>query len=527
MFPLLRYFSIASLVAVIVTTALLGLLHHRVERIQLLSIGESNHVALTQSFANTLLPSFRELAETAKTLDTEALKRHPLIASIDRHVRGAMQNARVVKVKFYDTQGRTIFSTDATQIGRDYRDNPGFISALQGRPLSELTHRDRFSAFDREIVDRDVLSSYVAMRASGDARAEGVLEVYSDVTDWIEHTNQQSFIVTLATILSLCLLYAALYIIVRRADGLLRTQYQQLQHSESELRVAAIAFESQEAMMVTDADGVTLRVNRAFTEVTGYTAEEVVGKNPRVLKSGRHDADFYRAMWQSISQSGSWQGELWDRRKNGEEYPEWLTISAVRDSKGAITHYVGAHLDITERKKAEEQIKAMAFHDQLTGLPNRTLLLDRIGHAMKLCVRSDRHGALMFIDLDHFKEVNDSLGHDAGDLLLQQVARRLQDCMRACDTASRWGGDEFVVMLENLSAARPDAMRQIDEIGNKMLAGLNQPYQLGAHECRNTPSIGAVLFDGQESSVDALLKQADDAMYRAKDQGRNGLVIHQ
>ena len=494
MFPLLRYFSIASLAAVIVTTALLGLLHHRVERIQLLSIGESNHVALTQSFANTLLPSFRELAATAKNLDTEALKQHPLTASIDRHVRGA---------------------------------NPGFASALQGRPLSELTHRDSFSAFDREIVDRDVLSSYVAMRASGNAPVEGVLEVYSDVTDWIEHTNQQAFVVTLATVLSLCLLYAALYIIVRRADGLLRMQYQQLQRSESELRVAATAFESQEAMMVTDATGMILRVNRAFTEITGYAAEEVVGKNPRMLKSERHDAEFYRAMWQRIAQSGSWQGELWDRRKNGEEYPELLTISAVTDSNGVVTHYVGAHLDITERKKAEEQIKAMAFYDQLTGLPNRTLLMDRLGHAMTLCARNNKHGALMFIDLDHFKAVNDSLGHDAGDMLLQQVAQRLLHCIRACDTAARLGGDEFVVMLENLAASRQEAMQQLDEIGNKILAELNQPFQLGAQVGHNTPSIGAILFNGRESSVDVLLKLADDAMYQVKERGRNGLVIHQ
>ena len=365
------------------------------------------------------------------------------------------------------------------------------------------------------------------MRASGNAPVEGVLEVYSDVTDWIEHTNQQAFVVTLATVLSLCLLYAALYIIVRRADGLLRMQYQQLQRSESELRVAATAFESQEAMMVTDATGMILRVNRAFTEITGYAAEEVVGKNPRMLKSERHDAEFYRAMWQRIAQSGSWQGELWDRRKNGEEYPELLTISAVTDSNGVVTHYVGAHLDITERKKAEEQIKAMAFYDQLTGLPNRTLLMDRLGHAMTLCARNNKHGALMFIDLDHFKAVNDSLGHDAGDMLLQQVAQRLLHCIRACDTAARLGGDEFVVMLENLAASRQEAMQQLDEIGNKILAELNQPFQLGAQVGHNTPSIGAILFNGRESSVDVLLKLADDAMYQVKERGRNGLVIHQ
>lgn len=526
MFPLLRYFSIASLVAVIVTTVLLGMFHHYMERSQLLSIGESNHVALTQASANALLPSFLELAEQARTLDTAALRKHPLIASINDRVLVAMKNARVVKVKFYDINGRTIFSTDAAQIGKEYRDNQGFISALQGHPKSELTHRDSFSAFDQEIVDRDVLSSYVAMRSSNNAAIEGVLEVYSDVTDWIAHTDRQSNIVTLATIISFCLLYAILYIIVRRADGLIRTQYEQLQRSGSELRIAAAAFDSQEAMVVTDARTVILRVNRAFTETTGYTPDEIVGQTPRVLKSGRHSADFYRAMWERIEQVGGWQGEIWDRRKNGEVYPEWLTISAVKDSNGVVTHYVGTLLDITERKKAEEQIKTMAYHDQLTGLPNRTLLMERIRHAMTLCVRNDRHGALMFIDLDHFKAVNDSLGHDAGDMLLQQVAQRLQGCIRACDTASRLGGDELVVMLENLGASRQDALKQLDEIGNKILIELNRPFQLGVNVCHNTPSIGAILFNGRESSVDDLLKLADDAMYQAKAQGRNGLVIH-
>ena len=162
----------------------------------------------------------------------------------------------------------------------------------------------------------------------------------------------------------------------------------------------------------------------------------------------------------------------------------------------------------------------------MTGLPNRTLLMDRIEHAMMLCARHDRHGALMFIDLDHFKTINDSLGHDAGDTLLRQVAQRLQGCIRACDTASRWGGDEFVVMLENLGASRRDVLTQLDEIGNKILTELNQPFQLGAHVCHNTPSIGAILFNGRENSVDVLLKLADDAMYQAKARGRNGLIIH-
>lgn len=180
------------------------------------------------------------------------------------------------------------------------------------------------------------------------------------------------------------------------------------QRIEVELRIAAAIFESNEGTVVTDAAGVILRVNRAFTAITGYTAAEAVGQTPALLKSGRHDADFYRAMWESIHRTGGWQGEIWDRRKNGEEYPKWLTISAVKDADGAVTHYVGTHSDITERKRAEEKIHDLAFFDQLTGLPNRTLLLDRLKQTLTAGARGASHAALLFIDLDNFKTLNDT-----------------------------------------------------------------------------------------------------------------------
>ena len=210
--------------------------------------------------------------------------------------------------------------------------------------------------------------------------------------------------------------------------------------AEKQLRIAAAAFESQEGMMVTDTQSVILRVNRAFTELTGYTAEEVVGQTPRLLQSGRHDAEFYREMWATVHRTGGWRGEVWDRRKNGEEYPKWLTISAVRADNGAVTHYIGAHFDITERKHAEEKINELAFFDQLTGLPNRTLLMDRLRQIMTASSRNGSYGALLFIDLDNFKTLNDTLGHDMGDLLLKQVAQRLTTCVPAGDTVARVGG---------------------------------------------------------------------------------------
>ncbi len=293
--------------------------------------------------------------------------------------------------------------------------------------------------------------------------------------------------------------------------------------TEQMLRIAATAFDSHESMMITDANRVILRVNKAFTEDTGYTAEEVVGQTPRLLKSGRHNAEFYHAMWETIRRTGTWQGEIWDRRKNGEIYPKWLTISAVKGDDGVITHYIGSHIDITERKASEEKIQNLAFYDSLTRLPNRRLLMNRLQQALVSIARSDRDGALLFIDLDNFKTLNDTLGHEIGDLLLQQAAQRLESCMREGDTVARLGGDEFVVMLVDLSEQPIEAAAQTGAIGEKILATLSQPYQLDKYGHRCTASIGATLFNGHQQSTDDLMKQADIAMYQAKKAGRNTL----
>jgi len=295
--------------------------------------------------------------------------------------------------------------------------------------------------------------------------------------------------------------------------------------TEAEMRIAATAFETQEGIFITDAQGTILRVNSAFTDITGYGAAEVVGKNPRFRSSGRHDAAFYNAMWSRLRSSGAWKGEIWNRRKNGEIYPESVTITAVRGEDDTVSHYVATMHDITERKLAEEETQRLAFYDPLTALPNRRLLHDRLQQAQATSGRSKHHGALMFIDLDNFKRLNDTLGHDIGDLLLQQVARRLQGCVRQADTVARLGGDEFVVLLQELSINGPKAREQAVSVGQKILASLNEPYQLGSHTVRNTPSIGATLFLGPQQGVAELLKQADLAMYQAKAAGRNTLQL--
>jgi len=310
---------------------------------------------------------------------------------------------------------------------------------------------------------------------------------------------------------------AALRIVGTLADITERKQ------AEAELRIAAVAFESSESMMITDANGVILRVNKAFIETTGYSAEEVIGLTPRILQSDLHQAAFYDEMWQAINRTGLWQGEVWDRRKDGQIYPKFLTIVAVKGHDGAVTHYIGTHIDISQIKAAADEIERLAFYDPLTNLPNRRLLQDRLKPALASSHRSGRLGALLFIDLDNFKTLNDTLGHDKGDLLLQQVAHRLSHCVREGDTVARLGGDEFVVVLEDLSEQSFDAATQAETIGKKIQTELSQPYLLAAQDYHSTPSIGATLFNGHRQSIEELLKQADIAMYQAKNAGRNAL----
>jgi diguanylate cyclase (GGDEF)-like protein/PAS domain S-box-containing protein len=293
--------------------------------------------------------------------------------------------------------------------------------------------------------------------------------------------------------------------------------------AESDLRIAATAFEAQEGMFITDAKGVILRVNQGFSEITGYTASEAIGKTPGLLSSGRHNEAFYAAMRARIEQAGAWQGEIWNRRKSGEIFPEWLTITVVKDEEGQVSHYVSTLTDITKRKAAENEIQHLAFYDPLTRLPNRRLLLDRLQHALSSSDRNEKTGALLFIDLDNFKTLNDTLGHDRGDLLLQGVAERLLASVRDGDTVARLGGDEFVVMLENLSSQEEEAGAQTKVIGEKILASLNQVYDLAGHNYHSSPSIGIALFRGHESSMEELLKRADLAMYQSKAAGRNTL----
>ena len=308
---------------------------------------------------------------------------------------------------------------------------------------------------------------------------------------------------------------------VRQLKETLHEREELLAQSNRKLRLAARAFDSTfEGILVTNAEQTIESVNPAFSMITGYRADEVIGRKPSILASGRHDADFYAAMHSALKLDGHWQGEVWNRRRTGELYVEWLTINVVKDDQGKVSNYVAVFSDITSRKAAEERMSFLAQHDALTGLPNRILLSDRLLRAMAHAQRNNRKLALIFLDLDDFKLVNDNIGHHAGDQVLQVVAQRLLGCVRLEDTVARLGGDEFVVVIEELSDEA-----HAREIAAKFLAALAQPFPVDGHDISVHVSIGISFYPDHGNSAEVLLRRADAAMYQAKAQGSDHVNI--
>ncbi|MCF6204237.1 MAG: EAL domain-containing protein [Methylococcaceae bacterium] len=302
---------------------------------------------------------------------------------------------------------------------------------------------------------------------------------------------------------------------------------QALQNNEENLKIAATAFQTHEAIMVTNEHSEIIRVNDAFTRVMGYEEVDIVGKTPKILYAGNNDDFFQKKFWNTLVNEGRWSGKVVSRRKNGETFSQWQTISAVEDEQGKITHYISFFSDIKEFKLAEKEIEQLAFYDSLTGLPNRRLLHERLAHELNLARRYQRAGVLLFLDLDRFKHINDSLGHSVGDELLIETARRLQSILRDTDTAVRIGGDEFIVLGSAQDGIYSDLTEQSHVIAEKINRVILDPYFIGDHEFYISASIGITLYTGIDETVDLLLKRADTAMYQAKDAGRNTYRFYQ
>ncbi|MDD5028361.1 MAG: diguanylate cyclase [Rhodoferax sp.] len=652
-FSLLRRFGMASLLAFVVVAALLGYVFRVLSVDNLINDYQSQHVNHARIIANeTWDEHFGPLIRETAGLPNLELATNSHIPRIYLFVQKLLEGTSIFKIKVYDLKGRTVYSSDLSQIGQDKSGNAGVIAALQGHSSSQLVHHDQLSTFEGELTDRDMVESYIPRHDPDTGQVTGVFEIYRDATEVLKQIRQREFKLVGSVIALLALLYLTVFSIVKRAQGRLVAQSLARQRAqealaESEerwkfalegagdgvwdrnLQTGQVIFSKRyksmygftddelenrsepwdarvhpddlprviaeretyfrgstpsyvserrmhckdgswkwilsrgmvvsrdaqgkplrmigthsditerhkheqalqlsstvlhtmdEAVTVTDASNTIISVNPAFTVVTGYDSCDVIGKTPSLLASGTHDDAFYQQMWQGVNSPGGWHGEIRNRRKSGQLYVEWLSIKRVCDAQGVLTNYVAVFSDISERKASEERMHHLAHYDVLTELPNRALLGDRLSQAVAVAQREQQHLALMFIDLDKFKPVNDTLGHPVGDQLLQAVAARLKQCvLRDSDTVARIGGDEFVVMLLDVASVQ-DAM----VVATKIRNALEQPFVLGAHTVSISSSLGIAIYPEHGDTEAVLLKNADTAMYYAKDSGRNRVQI--
>ncbi len=368
------------------------------------------------------------------------------------------------------------------------------IGGLASRPL-------------RTIAEETSLFSARNLLIGGGIRHLGVLDADGALSGLISFTD---------------ILSGMEFVYVQELKSALNERDRALKLSRRSLHLAEKVIESSlEGVMITNAEGLIESVNPAFSRLTGYDAEEVIGHSPSILSSGRHDAAFYESMWGALREHGQWQGEIWNRRKSGETYPELLTITAITDERGELTHYASLFSDITDLKENEERIRHLAYYDPLTELPNRRLFNDRLSLAIAHGHRSGTALAVMFIDLDRFKRINDSLGHGVGDALLLEVSRRLRAAVREDDTVARMGGDEFIVLLPEL-----DGVEDARQSARRILQVLAEPLEIEGHELVISCSIGISLYPNDGDDIDTLVQNADTAMYRAKSAGRNGFSVY-
>jgi diguanylate cyclase (GGDEF)-like protein len=433
MFKLLRYFSLTSLVSVVIVAGVLGAFYREIAVHSLVAMGETNNGAVARVLTNSLWPTLAPYLANADALSSDRLEAHPERDAFSAALAGHLQGLSVSKVKLYDLQGRTIFSTEDAEVGVDTSASAGFQSARYGSVASELIHRDEPSGDERGSKNGDLLSTHIPVRQPSDGAIRAVFEIYDDVTPFLARIERTQRMVMLAVFSILCVLYGVLFVIVRHADGVIQRQYRQRDAAERALRRAQHT--------------LTQRVEARTAELARANA--------------------------------------------------------------------GLQAEIAERHLADQRVVHMAHHDALTGLPNRTLLADRVGQAIARAHRRGGKLAVLFLDLDRFKNVNDSLGHAIGDQLLTEVAVRIKACLREEDTAARLGGDEFIISLPDVADAAEAA-----GVAGRILAELARPFPIGEHQLHADGSIGIALYPRDGNTAETLLRNADTAMYHAKESGR-------
>lgn len=501
----------------------------------LISITEEEAIRVADHLAETL----KNNGESAKHVSTDLA---PVITD-------AITSFKIKKIKMFSATGAIVYSTDPKEIGKINTHDYFFNIVSKGQTLTKVVKKNTPS-LEGQIQVADIVETYVPIMKAN--HFLGAFEIYYDIT---QRKHRLDLVIRkyMATVFPISLfLFAAVVITVnkakqqmvqrQKAEETLRKTHDELEMRveertaalnqtnetllkemqkreayEEELRLAANVFDNViEGICVTDRHGTIERINKGFSAITGYSEQEVLGKNPRVLKSGKHSVQYYKEMWKSLLSTGQWHGEIWNRRKNGEIYQEWLSISSIKDAENRTTHFIGLFYEVSKLLKQQEQLTHKAYHDILTQLPNRELFFKQLRRQLAHAKRHQKLLAVLFIDLDDFKLINDSLGHQAGDVFLQEVAKRLQSCCREEDYIGRFGGDEFVMVLSDLNSAD-----EIDLIAERIFAIFNAPVSYKKDAMEIKASIGAALYPQDAENHEDLIKKADMAMYRAKQSGKN------
>lgn len=510
------------------------------------------HFMLTSISEEESLRVTEHLAENIHT-DGNPVDRSTLTPEDCQEIKKVAEDFDIVKLRLFSDKGEIVFSTDPHEIGTIFSKEYFFRVIATGQSLTRSVKKGATS-LEGQTQKTDVMETYVPIMKGG--RFLGAFEIYynlsvrKDKYGWV--INRYIYTVFAATFI----LVAAVLVIAGKARGYLQKRNRaeealRLAHDELEVRVTERTAELHQAneelvkeitkrrifeqelrlaakvidnviegICVTDTSGTIERVNRRFTEITGYSPKEAVGDNPRILKSDRHEPEFYEEMWRSLKETGKWHGEIWNRRRNGEIYREWLSISSIKNTKNRTSHYVGVFYDVKHLLEQQEKLSRKAFHDALTNLPNRELFHDRLDMALTQAGRRDQRLAVLFIDLDDFKAINDTLGHHFGDVFLQKVAERLTACCRGEDTVARMGGDEFVLIVTNIMG-EGDVLTVMERIFSE----LAKPITYRGETMQIKASIGGALYpDDAEEHAD-LINKADKAMYAAKQKGKNTFIL--
>jgi diguanylate cyclase (GGDEF)-like protein/PAS domain S-box-containing protein len=482
-------------------------------------VEERNYIGLTQTIANTLIPRYRDFLKLAESLPQAQLVKNSQSQQLHDNVEAMVKDLPILKINIFDTNGKTLFSTDASQTGSiKPPDYPGSRVARTGGVISSISERDTFLGIDgSEVYNRTVLSSYLPIYGEQDKNIIGVFEIYSDITARLAEIERKQLEVSTTVLVILSLLYLVLLLFVTRADRILTRQHSEhKQATELSARLGRLLDKSSNEIYIFDADSLKFtHVNQGGRDNLGYSAQELSQMTAVDLKPEVSDEEFI-ALIEPLRNGATEQiiFETVHRRKDGSCYPVDVLLQYSPAEDPPV--FVAMILDITEKKKADDTLNYLAYYDNLTGLPNRSLFVDRLEQAVKVANRYEQLVAVLFVDLDKFKNINDSLGHDAGDNLLKNAAERLSSCLRSSDTVARWGGDEFCLLLQNIHH-----IDHVNVVADKIIEHFAEPFNVKDKKMFVTASIGIILYPLDDTDVKSLLKNADTAMYHAKEKGRN------